>query len=84
MKASADSVLVCDLHMPQFPGSEFCQIVRKYNAAVRIVIFTSAPEDAPEGLADVVVNKLPNGLPVLKATVARLLLTSPRGTESVA
>jgi len=42
-------VLVCDLEMPGINGLAFCDIVRRYNASLPIVLFSGAVERVPDG-----------------------------------
>ena len=72
-------VLVCDLEMPGINGAEFCRIVRRHAASVRIVIFSSKTEDAPEGVADAVIPKQA-GITALVKRVQGFLDTAPPPT----
>lgn len=71
LSAHAGAVLVCDLDMPGIDGAEFCRIVRRFNRAVRIVIFTGSPERAPHGVADCVISKR-EGFSALQAWLSEL------------
>ena len=53
----APSLLVCDLDMPGIKGADFCKIVQKHSPNTRILIFTSSPERAPDGVSHAVVCK---------------------------
>jgi len=63
--------LVCDLQMPGIHGGDFCRIVRRHTPGVGVVAFTSAPEQAPDGLFAVV--RKDDGFGELRATLREFL-----------
>lgn len=73
VRAGPHDLLVCDLHMAMMSGAAFCKIVRTYNQNVRIVFFTSTPQEAPLDLANAIVDKTTDGVAGLRRVVAALL-----------
>ena len=77
MRGEGRILLVCDLKMPGMDGATFCGIVRRHAAHVKIIMFTSAPDEGPAGVADMIVDKKQGPEALLRAAKILLSLPSP-------
>ena len=84
-RAGERDLLISDLNLdtPEMQGGTFCQLVRRQNGRLRVVVFSASPEEVPAGAAHVVVPKGPGCLAGLQAAVAALVAEEESWLESL-